>query len=142
LLRNKEEETQVESATYDAAVFSCNQMLTIDDMCGNIILEKYMSNALIQFRVENKLKKDATKVYENLGLDLSSAIKIFLKKSIKLQRLPFSINPEDDLLDEQIRMNKELAIKELDSMKLNISSDVDIKDDIYNAIVGKYESIN
>ena len=101
-----------------------------------------MSNALIQFRVENKLKKDATKVYENLGLDLSSAIKIFLKKSIKLQRLPFSINPEEDLLDEQIRMNKELAIKELDSMKLNISRDVDIKDDIYNAIVGKYESIN
>ena len=142
MLRNKEEETQVESTTYDAAVFGCNQMLTIDDMCGNIILEKYMSNALIQFRVENKLKKDATKVYENLGLDLSSAIKIFLKKSIKLQRLPFSINPEDDLLDEQIRMNKELAIKELDSMKLNISSDVDIKDDIYNAIVGKYESIN
>lgn len=101
-----------------------------------------MVNTLIQFRVDEKLKQDASKVYEDLGLDLSSAIKLFLKKTIKLKKLPFSINTDEDVLEEQIRMNKELALKELDSLELKVSSDIDEKDEIYNALMDKYESIN
>lgn len=101
-----------------------------------------MTNTLIQFRVEENLKRDASKVYEDLGLDLSSAIKLFLKKTIKLKRMPFSINASESDVEAQIRMNKELAIKELDSLDLNISNDIDEKDEIYNALMDKYESIN
>lgn len=101
-----------------------------------------MVNALVQFRVDERIKNGANKVYEDLGLDLSSAIKLFLKRTIKLQRMPFSINSDEDILEEQIRMNKEMAIKELDQLKLNISKNVDEKEEIYNAIMEKYESIN
>ena len=101
-----------------------------------------MTNTLIQFRVEEKLKLDASKVYEDLGLDLSSAIKLFLKKTIKLNKMPFSINADENMLEEQIRMNKALAIKELDAMNLNISSIIDEKEEIYKALMDKYESIN
>lgn len=97
-----------------------------------------MINTLIQFRVENKVKKDATKLYNDLGLDLNTAIKLFLKKSIKMQKLPFSINDEmEEDLDIKIK-----AFKELDNMNLNIKKDIDYKEELYKGIKAKYESIN
>lgn len=99
-------------------------------------------NSLIQFRIAENIKKDASEIYENLGLDLTSAIKLFLNKTIKLKKLPFSVSAVDNDLEDQIRMNKELALKELDLLDLNISSSINEKDEIYNAIMDKYESIN
>ena len=97
-----------------------------------------MINTLIQFRVENKVKKDATKLYNDLGLDLNTAINLFLKKSIKMQKLPFSINDEmEEDLDIKIK-----AFKELDNMNLNIKKDIDYKEELYKGIKAKYESIN
>lgn len=100
-----------------------------------------MVNTLVQFRVDENLKNEASKVYEDLGLDLSSAVKLFFKKTIKMKRIPFSIN-DDDIFDDEIRKKKALAIEELDSMNLKFSNDLDEKDEIYNAIMDKYESIN
>ena len=100
-----------------------------------------MTNTLVQFRVDEKLKKEANKVYENLGLDLPSAVKLFFKKTVKMKKIPFSIN-DDDISDDEIRKNKILAIEELDSMNFNISKKLDSKDEIYASIMEKYESIN
>lgn len=100
-----------------------------------------MMNSLIQFRVDENIKNEANEVYENLGLDLSSAIKIFLKKSIKLQRLPFSLNDDDISTVVDDKDDKVMLIKELDDMRLNISND-NVNADIYEGIMEKYESIN
>ena len=61
-----------------------------------------MTNTLVQFRVDEKLKNEASKVYEDLGLDLSSAVKLFFRKTIKMKRIPFSIN-DDEVLEDEIR---------------------------------------
>lgn len=98
-------------------------------------------NSLIQFRVDENIKNEANEVYENLGLDLSSAIKIFLKKSIKLQRLPFSLNDDDISTVVDDKDDKVMLIKELDDMRLSISND-NANADIYEGIMEKYESIN
>ena len=45
--------------------------------------------AIVQFRVEDELKKEATSVFENLGLDLSSAMRMFLKRSVACKGIPF-----------------------------------------------------
>ena len=45
--------------------------------------------AIVQFRVDDELKNQATDVYERLGLDLSTAIRIFLKRSIAVNGIPF-----------------------------------------------------
>lgn len=45
----------------------------------------------IQIRIDTKTKKDAKKILASLGLDLSSAIKLFLRQVIKEEALPFSI---------------------------------------------------
>ena len=41
-----------------------------------------MASTLVQIRVDEKLKDDAAAVYENLGLDLSTAVRIFFKRSV------------------------------------------------------------
>ena len=45
--------------------------------------------AIVQFRVDDKIKQQATEVYQKLGLDLSSAIRMFLQRSILVNGLPF-----------------------------------------------------
>lgn len=52
--------------------------------------------AIIQFRVDDDLKLQATSVYEKLGIDLSTAIRIFLKRSVVANGIPFSMVLEDD----------------------------------------------
>lgn len=48
-----------------------------------------MASTLVQIRVDEKLKDDAAAVYENLGLDLSTAVRIFFKRSVAENGIPF-----------------------------------------------------
>lgn len=50
-----------------------------------------MAKALIQLRVEERLKKEVTDIYEKLGLDLPTAIRIFLTRSVQEQGIPFDM---------------------------------------------------
>ncbi len=92
-----------------------------------------MVNSLIQFRVEEKIKKDATKIYEDIGLDLNTAIKLFLKKSIKMKTLPFAINDNEVFYQSRID-----AFNELDRMNININDSEEYKDVVYKGIKEKY----
>ena len=54
-----------------------------------------MSNSsLIQIRVDDQLKQEVTDIYDQLGLDLPTAIRMFLKKSIVARGLPFEATLE------------------------------------------------
>ena len=59
-----------------------------------------MPSCLVQLRVDEKLKKDAVEVFDNLGLDLSSAIRIFLVRVVKEQGIPFSMVLKADDTEE------------------------------------------
>ena len=48
-----------------------------------------MSSALIQVRVDSKLKKNAEDILLSMGLKTSEAIRIFLQQTITDQALPF-----------------------------------------------------
>ncbi len=48
--------------------------------------------ALIQVRVDQELKDKVTEIYDDIGLDLSTAIRLFLIKSVKTKGLPFEAN--------------------------------------------------
>ena len=48
-------------------------------------------SALIQVRVEDELKKDADALFSDLGLDTPTAIRIFLKRAVKQQGMPFAV---------------------------------------------------
>lgn len=55
-----------------------------------------MANALIQLRIDEKLKTEAADIYERLGLDLPTAIRIFLTRSVEERGIPFSMKLKTD----------------------------------------------
>ena len=69
-------------------------------------MEIYMANAtLVQLKVDREIKEDVSRIYENLGLDLPTAIRIFFKKSIAVGGLPFELREENNRwqLYDQVR---------------------------------------
>ena len=48
-----------------------------------------MATSLLQVRVEDLLKEDAARVFENLGIDTSTAIRMFLKRAVMDNGIPF-----------------------------------------------------
>lgn len=63
-----------------------------DFLYDNIGFRRFlMASTLVQIRVDEKLKNDAAAVYEGLGLDLSTAVRIFFKRSVAENGIPFSM---------------------------------------------------
>lgn len=50
-----------------------------------------MSSSVFQMRLDDELKLEAAAIYEKLGLDLPTAIRMFLKRSILDNGIPFSV---------------------------------------------------
>lgn len=51
---------------------------------------------LVQFRADKALKQEVTEIYESLGMDLPTAFRMFMKRSVMEKGLPFEAKlPED-----------------------------------------------
>lgn len=50
-----------------------------------------MSTSLVQVRIDDDLKNQATAIYDALGIDLSTAVRMFLKRSVMVNGIPFSM---------------------------------------------------
>ena len=55
----------------------------------------------IQVRVEEKTKRQSAKIFHDLGLDLSSAINVYLRKVIATKGIPFSVLTENGMTLEE-----------------------------------------
>lgn len=55
----------------------------------------------IQIRIDEKTKKSAKKVLDKIGLDMSSAIKVYLKQIVISQAIPFPLLTENGLTIQQ-----------------------------------------
>lgn len=58
--------------------------------------------ATINVRVDDDLKKESKEILDELGLDLSSAIKIYLKQIVAYRGLPFEIKMRQPSLEEAL----------------------------------------
>ena len=52
------------------------------------------NTALVQIKVDTETKTEVTSIYESLGLDLPTAVRIFFKKSIAVGGLPFELRDD------------------------------------------------
>jgi len=43
----------------------------------------------LNIRIDDKLKDEANELFNDIGVDMSTAIKIFLRQSVREQRIPF-----------------------------------------------------
>ncbi len=58
-------------------------------------------NATINIRVDAKTKKKAQKILEEIGLDLTSGIKLFLKTVNRTHSIPFELRTENGFTHKQ-----------------------------------------
>ena len=49
-----------------------------------------MANTLVQIRVDDKLKDEVSAIYDQLGLDLSTAVRIFVTRTVAEQWIPLA----------------------------------------------------
>lgn len=63
---------------------------------GFFLTEEYMASSLIQVRVDENIKENAEEIFNSLGLSMSEAVRLFLKRSVIEQGLPFRMNLRND----------------------------------------------
>ena len=54
-----------------------------------------MATSTLQIRVDSELRRDADEFFTRAGLDISSAVRLFLRQSVLRQRLPFQVVAEN-----------------------------------------------
>lgn len=64
----------------------------------------------INIRTEETVKKEAEKIFNELGLNMSVAINVFLKQVIREKRIPFDItlNTPNEITKKAIKEGQEL----------------------------------
>ncbi|CZE47295.1 type II toxin-antitoxin system RelB/DinJ family antitoxin [Campylobacter geochelonis] len=67
---------------------------------------------LIQTRVDIELKKEAEALFKDLGLDTTTAIRIFLKQAVIRQGIPFEVST-DGFYSE---CNQKILAKSIDEL--------------------------
>ena len=62
------------------------------------IQNKSRRNAVSQIavRVDDELKKEATAIFNELGVDMSTAVKLFLKQSVLTRSIPFEVKLDSE----------------------------------------------
>ncbi|HEO4756362.1 TPA: type II toxin-antitoxin system RelB/DinJ family antitoxin [Streptococcus agalactiae] len=65
----------------------------------------------VAVRVDAQLKDEATKLFQSSGLDMSTAVKMFLIQSVKTQSIPFEIKNKSFISDEEFQKLVELNSK-------------------------------
>ncbi len=64
-----------------------------------------MATSVMQFRVDDELKAQAAEVCENLGIDLPTALRMFMKRTVLVNGIPFNMTlPKTDYrVDRAVR---------------------------------------
>ena len=64
---------------------------------------------MMKIEIDDKVKKDADKLFKELGLDTNTAINIFLKQSINKRAIPFRVKDEERNFynDKNVKILKE-----------------------------------
>ena len=68
--------------------------------------------ATLNVRVDDSLKKQASELFADLGLDMSTAVNMFLKQAVMYEGLPFEVR-------RVLNATTIAAMEEFDEMKKN-----------------------
>ena len=55
-----------------------------------------MSKTSMSIRLDSEVKEQAKQVFNNLGMDMTTAINIFLRQAIQYQGLPFDVRLDEN----------------------------------------------
>ena len=70
-----------------------------------------MGTSVMQLRVDDELKRQAAAVCENLGIDLPTALRMFMKRTVLVNGIPFSMTlpKQEPKMERAVRALQELS---------------------------------
>ena len=63
--------------------------------------------AQISFRVDDEIKKNAERTFDDIGISMSAAINIYLKTVVRENRIPFELSADPFYSDENMSRLRE-----------------------------------
>ena len=85
-----------------------------------------MSKTSMSIRLDSEVKEQAQQVFNSLGMDMTTAINIFLRQAIQYQGLPFEVR-----LDESRKLMEVLAdLEQNRNMSQSFGSVSDLMEDL------------
>lgn len=78
-----------------------------------------MAQTLINFRIDEETKKEMEKVCDELGMTMTTALNIFVKKMTREKRIPFDVSI-DPFYSEHNMKHLEKVINDINSGKAKL----------------------
>lgn len=72
----------------------------------------------INFRIDAELKDQAEKLFEEMGLNMSTALNVFLKTTVRSGKLPFEVMGNEFMIKDSIQ--KKLIEAQIQAQDKNI----------------------
>lgn len=89
-----------------------------------------MARTSTNISLDPQLKHDSQELFADLGLDLSTAITLFLKQSLRVQGLPFAVTRENPNAETIAAMNEYYEMKAHPEKYKRYSSFKDAMDEV------------
>ena len=86
------------------------------------------NNEQIQIRIDAETKRETKKILDNLGMDMSTAVKLFFRQIINAKNIPFEIRGENGLTLHNAEILRESIISAKNSNKSFKSGSALVKD--------------
>lgn len=90
----------------------------------------------VAVRVDDQLKDEASELFQSLGLDMSTAVKMFLIQAVKTQSIPFEIKNKSYISDEEFQKLVELKSK---GIRVRVDDPESVKDFFGDEDFSEYE---
>lgn len=95
-------------------------------MWYNIVAERDDIMAQISLRLDDQLKEESTKILNDLGMDVTGAIKIFLTQVVLQEGIPFEVSlkkPELMKALEDIENNRTSSFNNLEELMADLTDE-------------------
>lgn len=87
-----------------------------------------MATTSITIRMDEKLKRQAEALFEEMGLNMTTAITIFTKAAVRQHRIPFEI-AADPFYSESNQAHLRKAIADLEAGKGKLHDVIEVSDE-------------
>ncbi|MGN1404632.1 MAG: type II toxin-antitoxin system RelB/DinJ family antitoxin [Erysipelotrichaceae bacterium] len=89
-----------------------------------------MAKSSTNLSLDSDLKKASIELFSDLGLDLSSAVTLFLKQSLRVQGLPFAVTRVNPNAETAAAMNEYFEMKAHPEKYKKYTSFKDVMDEV------------
>lgn len=83
----------------------------------------------INIRIDEKLKREAESIFEEFGMNATTAFTIFAKAVVRERRIPFEITASDPFYSEANMAHLTKSIEQLNEGKSKIHDIVEVEDE-------------